>query len=655
MIRVALKNVLFDSDYENVLRFDSESERNTFFDIPKCFEKSLNYNFQIGEFYLTKKRIAVSDVTVQELMNYNYAIFDDNGKYYFYFIVKSKYLGYSSIECDLELDVFQTYYLSTTFSSCNIRRACLPRFDEISSTKVRFKTNIDSPFFERDEIQNVAKRMISRTVLSTEPSNEPSVNAWFRDNLLGWNVYFLQSRSEGQDGYTFFDLADLSKTAKYRLSISSDYGILPIALEPVYKDSSRNSIWLGYGSTDTLSIDTPHEVLTAGAFEGFRAQNNNSSFVYSAKFVPYTPFTFSDINAEATLISDGAKTHLLIYSTSFSGYYAGVPSLQGYATSDQKYSSLESEKGQGIVVLGSIPSELKCSSYTANYQLEFLKSDIIGSEKSPKFNPKLLTADFHTIRLTNERGDGYEYDPLKIGQRLLRSKLSDPLTPDTTRTYFRLTNLSGVYISECDSNLTGFVDSADTSLMVDNDNLSAMLAQNKNFFLQSTFKVLESGFGALVGGKLAGVGGALSGGGGIASSLINQYLSIDNMRNAPNDVKNANGSIYFNRQYSECGPIIEEYDILENEKEIINDFMHRNGFSYNRIGNIKDFDHFRKYFDFVVADVELIQNSNGISAQIRNKFKEIFSRGLRFWHDATKIGDFLQENYERSLENGTQI
>ncbi len=657
MIEFALTNVPFDNSYANVLRFDNESARNAYFQIPDIFANSQTYNFNVGEFYITSKRMQFSNIDVQTLMTANYALIHDleSGKYFFYFITKSSYLGGKSVELSLELDIFQTYYLSTTFSLCNIRRTCLPRFEFVDDETVKFSTGVDSLFYLRDDIQDVAKRMTKRTVLHTTPSSDTTVNQWFNDNVVGWNIYFVQSRIEGsQDGYKFYSIANAGETAKYipPVPFSSDFGwqgILPIAFEPIYKGTKK--ILLHYGATGTTvpTISDPFIVLSEGGFEGFRRENDNNSFVFASKFVPYTPFDLDSVSLKATIDSG----HLIIYSTSTSSYFAGSWGFRGFITANPTTSSKViggGEKGQGIAFLSRIPTQLSCEEYVADYQLEFKKSEIIGAQKSSKFNPKLLTADYRTIKLTNEREAGFEYDPLKLGINKIQTAISDPLTPDTTRTYFRVTNTNGVYIPECSQNLTGFVDSADTSLMVDNDQLSGMLAQNKNYFLQSTFKVLETGAKGLVAGALGGIPAGATAGAGIVSGLVDQYLTIDNMRNSPNEVKNANGSVYFNRMYTECGPTIEEYDILDNEKEIINDYNVRFGFAINRLGDIKSCDHMRKYFDFVLADVELVTNSTAISNQVRDKFKEIFANGVRFWHDPTKFGDYSLENYERYLE-----
>ena len=54
--------------------------------------------------------------------------------------------------------------------------------------------------------------------------------------------------------------------------------------------------------------------------------------------------------------------------------------------------------------------------YTIDSKFEFNKSDIIGSVKSPKFNPKLLNEKYQSIRISDGQGEGCEYSLQKINK-----------------------------------------------------------------------------------------------------------------------------------------------------------------------------------------------------------------------------------------------
>lgn len=327
--------------------------------------------------------------------------------------------------------------------------------------------------------------------------------------------------------------------------------------------------------------------------------------------------------------------------------------------------------GRGLAYLFKIKGDVYRNTYSVNKQLTFEKNEIINADKNVKFNPKLLSSDFFELTISDATEDGFVYDLQKLNTDKLRIKISSPLMPGISKTYIRFTDLRGVYIKETANNLTGFVSSDETSLTMPTSAYQNMLAQNKNFFLQNSInrsldiakslpKIVASSAGGAVAGAGGGPVGAIAGAiiGGATSSLdtalsyaknkINENLTVDNLKNAPASVVQAKGDALFQSTYSPYGVIIEEWDILDNEKEIINDYMCMYGFTYNRIDNVKNVDNIRKYYNFVRADIEAIHGVN-ISERVHQRFREIFANGVRFWNVDTF--SYEKENYERWLEN----
>ena len=135
--------------------------------------------------------------------------------------------------------------------------------------------------------------------------------------------------------------------------------------------------------------------------------------------------------------------------------------------------------------------------------------------------------------------------------------------------------------------------------------------------------------------------------------IQNMEYTADNMRNAPDQLKNANGSAILNITASEdIGIFIDIYEALKVDQIRVNDVMHRFGFSMNAIGNIKDYDHVRHYFNYVQAEVEEILGDTPVSQAVRDRFKEAFAAGVRFWNASAsdvEMYDFGPENYEERL------
>ena len=82
------------------------------------------------------------------------------------------------------------------------------------------------------------------------------------------------------------------------------------------------------------------------------------------------------------------------------------------------------------------------------------------------------------------------------------------------------------------------------------------------------------------------------------------------------------------------------------EKEIINDYMCKYGFTVNRFGNPKDYDNIRHYYNYVKAQIDSISGI-AISNQARDDIRQRFANGVRFWKQDTI--DYSMENYEEWL------
>lgn len=310
-------------------------------------------------------------------------------------------------------------------------------------------------------------------------------------------------------------------------------------------------------------------------------------------------------------------------------------------------------------------------------QLTKTSTAIVGDNKKTRYNPKLYSNDYYALRLTTDHGGSFDYDVQKLNDPTIKISVTEPIVPDITRTYMRITNLSsGVYNEQCDQNLTGLVDSVDTAMPLNTNTYQQMLAENKNYFLQrnldiglQTFGALRAGIGGAaagaaagsiipglgtaVGAVVGGVGGALSGIVGGASSIADTLINEDTEKQKSALVKNANGNVFLNIAYNEPGKYVEEYSILDEDKAKINNYMFVYGYSYGQLDSPLDYIHTRKYFNYIKAQIGDIQGVP-LTNEIRNDIKQRFANGVRFW-DATTFAtngvQYDKENYELWLED----
>jgi hypothetical protein len=324
--------------------------------------------------------------------------------------------------------------------------------------------------------------------------------------------------------------------------------------------------------------------------------------------------------------------------------------------------------------------------YTIDNTYTFTKSSLIGATRNINTNPKLLSQDFTELNIVDSSGNSFTYDKQKIGQKDISFLYTEPIIPEITRSYLRLKAPVGLYEDGTNENYMGLVSSIDNSLPIANTRYAEFLANNKNFYMQTAqdiskdiFGIITSAassagagaaLGAAAGSIIPGVGTAIGAGvgaglgtlgalAGASNSLAsnglnfyfntkNKFMSIDNMRNAPGSVKNANGNPIFNMYINDISMFVEEYDALENDKKQLDDIMYLTGFAYDRLDNIRNYDNIRHYFNFVQANIESF-NGLSISNQIRDDLKVRFANGVRFWNQDNI--DYTMENYEKWLNN----
>ena len=669
--QIALKSVPFDNSYKNVLRFDTRSEQEAYFETNTLFSNSPNVNFNVGSLYATNVIYDGIEENINELLNHNYCIIKDNRpnaqlKFYYYFVTNAMQDCDNRIKLSLELDIFQTYYIDLSFGDSIIFKAHLDRFIENGDGTVSFDGTPESKLFEREDIKNVAKRMIKRTRINLYNTGHQDLDQWLNENIAFWVYAFV-------DRYHPFNFKNIVDGSEINRSLGIEYGNfaetetsgkttvisqLGCVCIPVFKTLKNLTI----SATDTTGQNKRLK-LEKTSLEKFFALNNGNAYVYSVKISDIPPFT--SYNTEYSITTTGLEIN---------GYYSIQTDQREQMTGfGQKYLCVNysSDPTQNFGIINITNQELKMINLlTQNYELEdkltFTKEEIINSNKNAKFNPKLLSSDYKTLSICDALSNGFDYDIQKLNKQSFQLKYTEALTAGITKKYIRINETKGVYIKECEENLTGFVSQNDNSLDLATTAYQSMLANNKNYFIQNDINrrfALQQGL--LNTGKNL-IGGLMDEDAdsrqltlntttdlirlrmNYQQSIINENLTVGNMRNAPSSVNLAKGDAVFDIMFTESGIYVEEYDILPNEKEMINDYMCLYGFTYNRVDNVKNVDNIRKIYNYVRADIETINGAN-ISETVHQKFRKCFANGVRFWN--TDTFSYEKENYERWLEN----
>lgn len=628
-----------------------------------------NNNYEL--FDLVNKNYAIIKVEKGSYIDDEFVVSETN---YFYYYVNNAQIGQNNqVLFDLKMDTLQTYMFNPElqFSDCYIEKANLNRWVEVDENTVAFNGQITSDLFEREGLQNVAKRLTKRT--KTKMINE-TIGEWLNNNVEGWLYCYLDPYKELDDkkaNYVVHKMGYTNQTTKQVISQLTNEATpvnFCVLAVPIYK---KYNIYHKKVKCDVFIQDPEHPMevleylveLSVDSLKDFLNMNDGYSYVFGIKVscVPPSAFRQSGINEDGDL-------------------YALVNNAEYITTSEESWVYGETvHKAKGCLVCQTTWTSKQPDGYlrllTTEYEiaedLSFLKTDITGTENNPaiknvEYNPKLLSSDYKDLKICNYADEGFSYDVQKLNKKAFKLEISEPMTTEITRAYSRIAEeyLDGVYIEETNKNYTGNVSNVDAGLPQITSYYQNAMAFQKNYYQQNEYnrnmsflQNVGTGLGgAFLGGLLGGpIGSGVAVGGALTSwntilndikSRANEAFTVDNMKASPSSIKNAGGSIFLHEDTDNIGVFIEEWDVLPHEKEMANDLMVKYGFTLNKFGNLRDYCIIRHYFNFVKAQISSIYGipmSNVARANIRERF----ASGVRFWKSDNI--DYDYENYEEWL------
>lgn len=644
--------------------------------------------------------------TIFDLEKFNYCILretigENNYKYYYYFINGMTYDSANQFIIRLECDVMQTYYIDCTFAPCLINRAHLDRWKPKQGNTVTFNNAPDSPMLIPENSMSFSKYCTLRTrlVLAKRSATDPIVE-WLNNNVEAWVYIFLQrtnvlTTAEGQDPVVRKYNVHLNTGQSVEIElpyiayddgsghIRSEERYFTVLCYPIYRKGSTNKIAV---RADTQGGNATYTTIDSFSEQYFNGENKDTSYYISkqvSRIPPFTTFGVEDTDYE---ISGGN----LIIKSQITGDTGLFSSLLGCNWVITHIEDAQARTYRGLLSptvlwtqIGLVPENF--SGFKVSYDV----SEIIGADFNPTLNPKMMSATFGEITISNEAGAQFSYDLQKMDNGELFFIYSEYVAPcGVSRGYLRLLSGNGdygVYTPASQSNLTGLSFVQDTNLNYANNQLANYLANNRNFQTQISMKLGQNAFNTVwgavkdiattvAGGKARGATSKQQAGAlaqertgssfDLMSSVVNTafdmqnlFYSLDNMKGAPDILATANGSIMFNSTYSEIGLYLEVYACINTEALREAQRMQLFGFNYKMLGDIKDFDNLRKYFNFVSANISsavFYDGSDyvGLPTPILNIMKNIFDKGVRFWNVA-KTGAFMyysKDNYELNLE-----
>lgn len=702
--QIAFTSVAFNNTYDDVYRFDSRAEQQSFFEVTRLFQNAPYINILLGSFVNMTITYKLDGGDIFEFQKNNYAIIretiTDNDvtsyKYYYYFVNSLQYDSGNQFIADLECDVMQTYYIDTSFAPCVINKAHVDRWSRVGSGQVEFNNAPSSLMLIPDTPTPLSKYCMLRDRLVL--SGNKAIYTWLNNNVEAW-VYIYLYRKSIDDGSDikykvkkFDGTTDAQEPFDYVAyddgsgHIRSQERYFSVVCYPIYRKTAQGVLAI----KSTEGGNTLYTTINVLGEEAFNNLNYDTSFYISKQISRIPPFWLYGTEGTDYVIS-GNNLQILSDVTGLTNFVLPTNlKNNGRGLNFIITASAGTSERVGLLNPTALNTSIGLEPETfTNIVTKFNISDVVGADYNPAFNPKLLGSQFMELCVSNECGDKYSYDFQKLNNTPPKFIYSEyPAPCGGTRGYLRLASESfdyGCYTSATQQNLTGLVFTQDTNLNYTNDQLASYLANNRNWQTQISARIGQNMLNVLfgAGGELAS---ALLGGrtgktgkketnaniasaearGGLsmaqtvineAFSLWNTFLSFDNMRGAPDMMASANGVIMFNDTYSEIGLYFEVYTSIDMEALREAQRMNIYGFGVGQIGSIKDCDNIRKYFNFVSANVSeavFYDGSDyvGLPLPILNIFKTAFNKGVRFWnvYETSSYMNYSKENYERNLE-----
>lgn len=680
--KITLCNTIFDRENDNVLMFNS---KNALINYIKNIDDKVvipDVNFNAQNIINTSIYVKVDTTKLLKILNYNYAVVsnDDDTDVLFYFINESYQDCGNQVRLDMQIDAWNTYILDLMLSDkkCQglIQKTHIDRYkkyeEDTTPNTLAYTFNFDrfSPFFEREDLQNVAKRVVSKQKLITlydESGIDSDFNKWFEDNLICWLYCYVPSEQQ----YNWYEVDGNQRTSEltqieYRKGESDTRCGLTCICVPILKSGKKLKI-MGRDTQTSFNWDIY-------ALREFLRSNDGFARVYALKQSIMSPFYSKNMTSNDFVIDANGDMNLkTIFQSVEKARFLNMEFLNTNSTDKKGVAVIEYQDLNKSQLMG-----VKTSLFANRFTRNDLKGDI------PNIEPKVYNEDYSIYRVYFG-GQELNLPISKTNDARPYFRYFETLSPDITKFYLSYDNDNGsnplkdiapVFTNANIKDWTGLIGTLDLSLWFATSNLDSFLASNKNnlqiFQNQQDLSMEMSERNALT-MAIGGTMGAISQGGtaksylGVAGSMFaggmmianqeikNEYarenynLTMDNMRQSPSKVSAVNSNSLLMQLVDDLGIYIELQQLIPFELQGLNESLRAFGYNYNRIDDVKDFIKTRKYYNYIQALIFEIDGN--ISERVRDLIKGIFAKGVRVWHYDSFIGiDFNVNNYERSID-----
>lgn len=671
------KNVAWTDDYSNVIKFNTIANREDYFcsindkktftqifkgdsiNPPIAIDCNVNFIDNING-YVTLNMYNYYNPTASEsnggkllldIMNRNYLIIDLGDKYNYYFIKDSVVKNRNVVEFTIKLDIFTTYLLDLDFKLPNkvmVERCHKDRFRRPQDNDLEYDKNIGLmeeklPFTDAKITTKIDDIIYNyRSILE----NKPQSTLTYKDNNL-WAYFFYSSKPKITDfvldetKFNFdsclFSCSNYEYNKDDYIAINQGFYVLSVPLfNCYYFNPEKTTLYDGNIGSNFILNRLSESV---GLIKIIISDINPLGYNYNY------PITF-DYSLDNTLFyqkKDGRYNKMWYYNVANKCGIIGCTNLRFKA-------------------INSVP-------------LENIYSNIILKENLTKntiineiYEPKMYCNNIREIVLNNINNNKYTYCPIMIDKNILViNRTTTQLDVTISQCYINIPHTLPTNIYEnIEKNNGGAISNVSYELPTKSDAYTKFMAENKNYYWQGINKdisgMAQSTLKGATQGGVAGAGMSAVGGGISAiSNAIDRSLTIDNLQNTPDSLKNKGFSFYGDYMSTRCKTRIQYLELPLYLRTFHLEYYYRLGYLIaNIVESNKLFN--RTIFNYVKLNDDIhdrIVSTLNLNKNIETIINNSFNNGITFWEYSymdspeRKQEPFeypLVENWEKSLE-----
>lgn len=652
--KIVLYKTPIDLDGIDTVRFKTEAEQLAYFNQHIVLQPVDTVNFNFRDCFNTSQYVNVitpdlptfdTIFAVNYLKAYN---IENPNEYYYYHVLSLRQDAGTMFEFELELDCIQTHLFRSdvVIQDSIVTRSHIDRFaiPSLGLNEISFDYSVNSRLFKSEGVQNLPLYIKDNLPLIRQFNDDSLINAMLNVPWVYFffnAVYIQEQIMENQLTIAGFRLDTLLKVD----DMYTPYYVLGCPLNGF--DYLRSKKFVP-DTIDTMTIEKTFQYINtvpelSGSFMGVLVSNlapnigdtfnetNNGRLYFRANWITTpTHFTYPRDIEGITVIP--AEVYL---NSSF--------------PSEVLYTILQ------IKVINSVRTNV------ISQPFEFTKNEIINGDEDISHEPKLFMQPYMNINIRNRQSNGQTYDSLKLGENFsfdyfetiepasnkvcYRLVLSDEVEKAYTSA-FQLNNLNAIHVN----NLLPYYQSE----------IGKYIAQNANYVRQSL--TIPNAQSLISGASNAFSGAVQSNPLAVGTTVLNtgvdvwarteQFnMSIDNMRKAPNTVLSLGNNVMFDINTRGFDGLVEIEELLPVDKIFMWQQFLRKGYATTIVDNPLNLIFSRKRYNYIEAQLGVIKG-NLITNQVRNKLRELFARGIRFWNPTdADIFNYTLSNYEISLES----